>query len=67
MFVDEGFGGLDENSLQMAMRTLKGLAEGNILIGIISHIKELKESIDNQIIVTKEKTGGSKVQIKVEV
>ena len=67
MFVDEGFGGLDENSLNTAMKTLKGLAEGNRLIGIISHIKELKDSIDNQIVVTKDKTGGSKVEIKVEV
>lgn len=59
MFVDEGFGSLDEESLQQAMRSLYGLTEGNRLVGIISHVSELKEKIDKQIVVTKEKSGGS--------
>ena len=63
MFVDEGFGSLDEESLQQAMRALAGLTEGNRLVGIISHVSELKEKIDRQIVVTKEKTGGSAVKI----
>ena len=63
MFVDEGFGSLDEESLQQAMKALTGLTEGNKLVGIISHVSELKEKIDRQIIVTKEKAGGSAVKI----
>lgn len=65
MFVDEGFGSLDEESLQQAMKALTSLSESNKLVGIISHVAELKEKIDKQIIVTKEKTGGSKVEIVV--
>ena len=65
MFVDEGFGSLDEESLAQAIRALTGLAEGNRLVGIISHVTELKEKIDRQIVVTKDKTGGSRVEIVV--
>ena len=63
MFVDEGFGSLDEESLQQALRALTGLTEGNRLVGIISHVSELKDRIDKQIIVTKDRTGGSRAQI----
>ena len=63
MFVDEGFGSLDEESLEQAMNALVGLTQGNRLVGIISHVAELKERIDKQIVVTKDKTGGSKAQI----
>ena len=65
MFVDEGFGSLDEESLQQAIRTLAELGEGNRLVGIISHVGELKEKIDRQIVVTKAKTGGSRAEIRV--
>ncbi|NLC32151.1 MAG: SMC family ATPase, partial [Clostridiales bacterium] len=63
MFVDEGFGSLDDESLQQAIKALASLAQGNRLVGIISHVGELKDKIDKQIIVTKEKTGGSSVVI----
>lgn len=63
MFVDEGFGSLDEESLQQAIRALSGLTEGNRLVGIISHVAELKEKIEKQIVVTKDKSGGSRVEI----
>ncbi len=63
MFVDEGFGSLDDESLDQAMRALSGLAEGNRLVGIISHVAELKDRIDRQIVVTKEKSGGSRARI----
>ena len=53
MFVDEGFGSLDEEALQAAMRALQGLAEGDRLVGIISHVSELKERIESKIVVTK--------------
>ena len=65
MFVDEGFGSLDEESLSQAMKALTALAEGNRLVGIISHVAELKERIEKQIVVTKERSGGSKVQLRV--
>lgn len=63
MFVDEGFGSLDEESLRQAIRALAELTDGNRLVGIISHVAELKERIDKQIVVTKEKTGGSRVEM----
>lgn len=63
MFVDEGFGSLDEESLEQAVNALAGLTQGNRLVGIISHVSELKNRIDKQIVVTKEKSGGSKAEI----
>ena len=66
MFVDEGFGSLDEESLEQAMKALNGLTEGNRLVGIISHVQELKVRIDKQIVVTKEKAGGSRVELKID-
>lgn len=63
MFVDEGFGSLDEESLQHAIKTLNGLSEGRRLVGIISHVAELKDKIDKQVIVKKDKVKGSYVQI----
>lgn len=65
MFVDEGFGTLDSDSLELAYNALAGLTEGNRLVGIISHVTELKEKIDKQIVVTKEKSGGSRAVIVV--
>ena len=63
MFIDEGFGSLDDESLDQAMRALSGLANGNRLVGIISHVAELRNRIDKQIIVKKESAGGSKATI----
>ena len=63
MFIDEGFGSLDEDSLSQAMNALASLASSNKLIGIISHVGELKQKIDKQIIVKKDKTGGSRAEI----
>ena len=62
MFVDEGFGSLDEESLRLAMNTLGSLTEGNRLIGIISHVPALKE-IDRQILVKKDRYGGSRLEM----
>lgn len=59
MFIDEGFGSLDEEALRQAVRVLNGLAESRRLVGIISHVAELKDQIDRQIVVTKERSGGS--------
>ena len=65
MFVDEGFGSLDPESLSQAFRALADLSDGNRLVGIISHVADLKEKIDKQVIITKEKAGGSKIEICV--
>mgnify|MGYP002520324516 CR=1 FL=1 len=65
MFVDEGFGSLDEESLQQALKVLAELSEGNRLVGIISHVSELKKKIDKQIVVTKDKFGASEAKIVV--
>ena len=65
MFIDEGFGSLDEDSLSQAMNALASLANNNKLIGIISHVGELKQKIDKQIVVKKDKTGGSRAEIIV--
>lgn len=53
MFVDEGFGSLDEDALNQALKALEGLTEGERLVGIISHVSELKERIDHKIVVTR--------------
>ena len=63
MFVDEGFGSLDENSLQQALKALNELTEGNRLIGIISHVADLKK-IGRQIIVTKDNLDYSRISYK---
>ncbi|MBE5883699.1 MAG: SMC family ATPase [Lachnospiraceae bacterium] len=55
LFVDEGFGALDEESLDQACNALMGLADKNCLIGIISHVPELRERISQQLLI--EKTG----------
>ena len=65
MFVDEGFGSLDPEALDQAYRALAGLTEGNRLVGIISHVADLKERIDRQVVVTKNKSGGSAIRINV--
>ena len=65
MFVDEGFGTLDEDTLQKALRALMSLTESNRLVGIISHVNELKEKIDRQIVVTKDQSGAAGVEIVV--
>ena len=65
MFVDEGFGSLDDESLAAAMKALSALADTDRLVGIISHVGELKQRIEKQIIVTKDKDGKSKAEIVV--
>ena len=65
LFLDEGFGSLDEESLEQAIRVLAGLTEGDRLVGIISHVGALKDRIDRQVVVHKNRTGGSTVELVV--
>lgn len=64
MFVDEGFGSLDEEALEKAVSALSGLSQGHRLVGIISHVSELRERIDRQIRVVKAPSGGSHAEIQ---
>ncbi|NJP39519.1 SMC family ATPase [Oscillospiraceae bacterium HV4-5-C5C] len=57
MFIDEGFGALDEHARDQAVRVLQKMAAGSKLIGIISHVSELKQEIEDQLIVTKDEEG----------
>ena len=66
MFVDEGFGSLDEDALNHAVRALNDLAEGKRMVGIISHVADLKDRIEKKIIVTK-KCGREGIGSKVDV
>ncbi len=59
LFIDEGFGALDEESLNQACDTLMTLVEKNHLIGIISHVPELRERIENQLIIDKTGSGST--------
>ena len=65
LFVDEGFGSLDSDALEKSIGILSSLTSGNRLVGIISHVDELKDKIPNQIIV-KKGINGSDVEIKHE-
>lgn len=62
LFVDEGFGALDGESLDQACETMQSLVGHNRMIGIISHVQELRERISNQIVVERS-SGGSTVKI----
>ncbi|MDO5132591.1 MAG: AAA family ATPase [Eubacteriales bacterium] len=67
MFVDEGFGSLDQDTLNEAMNAMKDLTEGGErLVGIISHVGELKTRIGKQIIVTKSRESGSHTKVVLE-
>ena len=59
MFIDEGFGTLDPESLDKAMDIISELACGNRLVGVISHVEGLKERIDRRITVEKGSRGSS--------
>ena len=64
MFIDEGFGTLDDNALRNSLQVLADLADGKRLIGIISHVHDLEERIEKQIVVSKT-LKGSKIEILV--
>ena len=65
LFIDEGFGTLDDESLEAMMNILADLSNSNKLIGIISHVEQLKQRIDKQIVVSKDSHGNSKVKMVI--
>lgn len=66
LFIDEGFGSLDEEALEMAMSALEGIESQGRMIGIISHVRELKERIPYQVIVQTTGTGQSTIHYQLE-
>ena len=66
IFIDEGFGSLDENYLDMAMKALESLKEDNKTVAIISHVEKLKEYIPDGLEVSKDKQG-SKITLKQNI
>ncbi len=65
MFVDEGFGTLSEDALSAAVKALMELSEDDRLVGIISHVEELKQRIDKKIVITHDRVKGSHAKIEV--
>lgn len=63
MFVDEGFDSLSETKLSQVIQALTSISQTNRLIGIISHVAGLDEKIGRKIVVTKDRTGGSRAEI----
>jgi exonuclease SbcC len=59
IFVDEGFGALDPEALDLALSTLRNLQHGGRLVGIISHVPELKQQIDVRLDVVTQKRGST--------
>ncbi|MBQ8966425.1 SMC family ATPase [Ruminococcus sp.] len=66
MFVDEGFGTLDDEKLDKVYASLNGLAGNSRLVGVISHVPELQEKMERQIVVTKDNYSGSKAEIVIK-
>ena len=57
LFIDEGFGSLDNHSREQAVKVLQQMAGGSRLIGIISHVTEMKQEIEDQLVVSKDEEG----------
>jgi len=66
LFVDEGFGSLDEDTLEEVMTVLDGLREGGRLVGIVSHVAELRQRIPAQVRVRKGQAG-SHLTVRAQV
>ena len=59
MFIDEGFGSLDDEAREQAIAILNELAGADRLVGIISHVSELKEQIDRKLVVSRTAKGST--------
>ncbi|WP_353611975.1 SbcC/MukB-like Walker B domain-containing protein [Nostocoides sp. Soil756] len=63
LFIDEGFGSLDDDSLEQVLTVLDGLREGGRAVGVVSHVADLRARIPHQVVVTKG-TAGSAVAVR---
>jgi exonuclease SbcC len=61
LFIDEGFGSLDEETLELAMRTLDELRQGGRTVGVISHVAAMKEQLPAQLVVQANPHGPSAI------
>jgi exonuclease SbcC len=59
LFVDEGFGSLDDTSLEQVMDALEGLRDGGRVVGLVSHVAEMKQRIGAQLQITKGRNGST--------
>ena len=66
LFIDEGFGTLDEEMLRKAIDALVALEQTGRMIGVISHVEELKEALPAEIAVTKNNAGHSRLEVIVK-
>ena len=64
LFIDEGFGSLDDDSLEQVLTVLDGLREGGRAVGVVSHVADLRTRITHQAVVHKG-AGGSTVEVRV--
>ena len=62
LFIDEGFGSLDTDSLEQALKVLEGLTDGDVMVGVISHVDLLRERIDRRMTVTRDGNGSHVTQ-----
>lgn len=65
LFIDEGFGSLDSDALSLAMRALSDLSGSDRLVGIISHVAELRDKIERKLVVKRRPGGGSTAHIEL--
>lgn len=65
LFIDEGFGSLDEDTLDKAIAVLEQIGQ-NRLVGVISHVKEMKDTIQQQVLIEKRSDGSSRIEMKVD-
>lgn len=65
LFIDEGFGSLDDECLRRALSALSELSKTDKKIGLISHVQELKDAIDDKIIIKKDPIRGSRIELEV--
>jgi exonuclease SbcC len=62
LFIDEGFGSLDADTLEVAMRTLDELRSGGRTVGVISHVESMQEQIPAQLVVEQTEAGPSRIR-----
>ncbi len=65
LFIDEGFGSLDQETLQKAIQVLEKIGE-NRLVGVISHVEEMKSTIGQQLVIKKKGSGRSQVSTTIQ-